>query len=137
MSKNKRSSQTAIPLFLFIDGFKLFFVLLFLCKSFECILVWIEFIVYAQALGTVFTLEIFVCIFRKVLWVATVGNFPNQKHSECKGKKHVVQNGSRLENEENKWGEHHLVIPIINTAGVAAFVFHHPRLERTEEHNAN
>ena len=33
--------------------------------------------------------------------------------------------------------KHHCVIPIINPAGRAAAISHHPRLERTEKQNAN
>ena len=91
----------------------------------------------AKLFGAVFALEIFVCIFREALGVAAICNFPNKKNRKGKRHKHVVNNRTGLENKENKRCEHHWVIPIVNTAGVAAFVFHHPRLERAEEHNAN
>ena len=91
----------------------------------------------AKLFGAIFAPEALVCVFGEALGMARVCNFPNQKHRYRKCDKHVMNDGCGIENKENKRCKHHWVIPVIDTAGGTAFVFHHPRLERAEEHNAD
>ena len=61
------------------------------------------------------------------------GNFPNRKNNDCTCAKAP---GEETGNENDR-GEHHHVVPVENSAGGAAAVFHEPYTERTPEKNAD
>ena len=61
------------------------------------------------------------------------GNFPNSKNDDCAGAKAP---GKESGNKNNR-GEHHHVVPVENSAGGAAAVFHEPDAERAPEENAD
>ena len=60
-------------------------------------------------------------------------NFPNHKNDDCAGAKAP---GEKTGNENNG-GKHHHVVPVENSAGGTAAVFHKPDPERTPEKNAD
>ena len=77
--------------------------------------------------------EAFICFCREALGVKTVGQLPSDKESDCTAEEAI----SIPARNENKRREHHCEIPVIDSAGRAASVFHEPRLERAEEEYAN
>ena len=62
-----------------------------------------------------------------------VGNLPTQKQSQCTAKQ-AIRIQARYKYEGSK---HHSKIPVIDAAGGAAPILHKPRLEGTEEQDAN
>lgn len=61
------------------------------------------------------------------------GNFPDRENDKSAGAKAP---GEKSQNE-NDWGKHHHVVPVENSAGCAAAVFHEPDPEWTPEKNAD
>ena len=61
------------------------------------------------------------------------GNFPYYKNDYCAGAKAP---GEKSGNENDRRKHHHMV-PVENSAGRAAAVFHEPDTERTPEKNAD
>ena len=61
------------------------------------------------------------------------GNFPNSKNNNCACAKAP---GEETGNKYDR-GEHHHVVPVEDSAGGAATVFHEPNTERAPEQNAD
>ena len=70
---------------------------------------------------------------REALGIPTVGDLPSRQQNQGAAKQAIrIQTGN-----EHQRGEHHGKIPIVDTAGGTAPIFHKPRLERAEEQNAD
>ena len=87
----------------------------------------------AQLLRTVLALQIVVRIFRKPFRMQVKGNLPANKqcYGQCKQAPRITPFYKKQRSE------HHGIVPVIYPAGAAAFIFHEPRLEGTEEQNAD
>ena len=86
-----------------------------------------------QFFRTIAALQIIIRIFRKPFRMQVKCNFPaNQK---C-DRQHKQAPGISLSDKKQR-SEHHCVIPVVDPALAAAFVFHKPRLEGAEKQNAD
>ena len=70
---------------------------------------------------------------RKSLRVELIGYFPSKQENESASEKTVCINVGN----KHQGREHHGEIPIVNSAGGTATVFHKPGLKRAEEQNAD
>ena len=87
----------------------------------------------AEMLGTIYTAQTGVCILKIALGSEVFAQFPAQQEQRGKPHKNI---GQRVA-EEYQRCEHHYEVPVIYPAAAAAFVHHHPALERTEKEYAN
>ena len=74
-----------------------------------------------------------ICSFRKSFRVTVHQILPFGK----KPQREDDQTPAIIAFNENQWSKHHGKIPVVNTTGAAASVFHEPGLEWTEEQNAD
>ena len=83
-------------------------------------------------LGAIRASQIAVGVHRKALGMPKKSYLPTcqQRYRECQ-----QAPGVRLLDKE-EWREHHCVVPVVDAAGAAAFVFEKPRLEGTEKEYA-
>ena len=108
-------------------AFKIKILFVFIQKAFKLPFVMTQFFF------TVCTGKAAVCCFRKALRIKLVCNFPSDKQNDCTSQytqvKRVLCKHQRC--------KHHCIVPVVYTAGCAAFVFHKPCLKRAEKQNAN
>ena len=87
----------------------------------------------AQLFPTVDTAKIFIRIFRKPLGMSVECYFPSDQ--ERNGQ---YQQTPRVTPPDKKQrSKHHRIIPVVNTAAPAAFVFHQPALEGAEKQDTD
>ena len=87
----------------------------------------------AEFFRAVFAVQEFIGFFREIFRMAEEGDLP----SEHQGKGQY-QKAHRVWIPDKKQGcEHHRVIPVVNAAGAAAFVFQKPGMEGTEKEDAD
>ena len=86
-----------------------------------------------QLFGTVPALQIIIRTFRKPFRMQVKGDLPadKQRHRQRQQAPGITSS------HKKQRSEHHGIVPVINSAGTAAFVFHEPCLKRTEEEYAD
>lgn len=86
----------------------------------------------AELFVAILASQVFVGVLRVSFWVKLIYNFPLDKKEKGKSnesqRKYVIY--------EYKRCEHHCIIPVVNSAGCAAFIFKYPRLKRAEKEYA-
>ena len=84
-----------------------------------------------ELLSAVFTVKAAVCHRRKTFRMQVKGYFPAE-HEDQRHNQKRPRIGFPDEKERSK---DHGIVPIVDPAGAAAFVFHKPALERAEKEN--
>ena len=77
--------------------------------------------------------QISVRVFGETLRILKERDFPSDEQRYCQEQKAPCQNAS----DKEQRSKHHCVIPIVDSAGTAAFVLKKPGLERAEKQYAN
>ena len=87
----------------------------------------------AELFRAIFAGNRVVAAFNEALGVSSVAVFPLDENNERDSEQGPRE---RMRNK-NERGKHHSVIPVIYSAGCAAFVLEYPGLEWAEEENAD
>ena len=87
----------------------------------------------AQLFRTVFARDAGVRLLGKAFRMPPKRDLP----TEHQQKRHTEKRPRKRMRNKHVRSKHHGKIPIINPAGRTAFILHKPRLERTEEQNAD
>ena len=89
-------------------------------------------LMYAEFFGAIGTFKISVSVLGKTLGILKERNLPPDEKRYCQEQKAPCQNAS----DKEQRSKHHCVIPIVDSAGTAAFVLKKPGLERAEKQYA-
>ena len=90
-------------------------------------------LVTAQVFLALIAFEGAVAAFQETFLVAVIGIFPMEENVESQ---HTGGNGESVAQTQQR-GTDHQIVPVIDPAGGAAAIVHHPGLEGTEEQNAD